>query len=486
MYEEGALIAQDTTNAMTFYERAALVADNSNEDNSSSSLRARSHYAAGIHRRIVLCDYERALHHLTVAAKCGHAAAQRALGLMYAEGLGTVRDEAKAHKLYSKAAAQGDVRALGLLAKQYETGRGCVLDIKRAQYLYEKAAGAGSIAATLSLAELLQRNGRPAEAFPWFEHVAHGTTTPCEDDEQIQFRNKARLMVARYRLQAWGNIERKPAWAFNELLTLADCDRYAPAYVWVGTCYKEGVMDQDTTVVVQRNMLKAFEYYEKAAHSGDADGQFQVAHMLANGITEQPMGNLIAKDTARALKWYSKAADAGHMTAQHSLGLFFANGIPPAAKDMDRACRLFEQAALQGSVDSMIHLAKIILHDNGREALYWLQKAAATGDPAGVRELAAIYESGVALPFLKNKDARYNAAYQLLKRTAIEHNDPLSWCALARYHENGWVVSQSMDEAVACYSKAEKLGHARQVYINIDMSYMSLTCKFIQRWLSNG
>ncbi|KAI7884009.1 HCP-like protein [Lichtheimia hyalospora FSU 10163] len=466
LYEEGGLITQDTTHAMAFYEQAASIADNSDEDNTSTSLRARSHYAAGIHRRIVLCDYERALHHLTVAAKCGHASAQRALGLMYAEGLGTTRDEIKAHKLYSKAAAQGDVRALGLLAKQYETGRACVMDIKRALYLYEKAAAAGSIAATLSLAELLQRNDHPTEAFPWFEHVAYGAT--CQDDEQTQFRNKARLMVARYRLHAWGNVKRKPAWAFNELLTLADCDQYAPAYVWVGTCYKEGVMEQET-IVVQRDMLKAYEYYEKAAHSGDADGQFQVAHMLANGITEQPMGNLIAKDTARALQWYTKAADAGHMTAQYSLGLYYANGISPATKDMDRASRLFEQAALQGSVDAMIHLAKIILHDNGREALYWLQKAAANGDPAGVRELAAIYESDVALPFLKNKNARYNAAYQLFKRTAVEHNDPLSWCALARYHENGWVVSQSLDEAVACFTKAENLDHASAGLAMADM-----------------
>ncbi|KAG2220900.1 hypothetical protein INT45_013029, partial [Circinella minor] len=482
-YEE----AQDDQRAMAYYQKAATTATSDRD-------LALAHYLVGINYRMgdlgLTMDASRAVQHLTVSANAGYAPAQRALGLMHAQGIGVLKDDVKAHQLYQKAVAQGDIRAIGLLAEQNEHGRGCIMDLKNALKLYNKAANAGSVAAQLSLAELLQRIGHRAQAFTWFEKVANTSSsslppsslsTTNENDNNnnnnssdlnidfIQQRNTARLMVARYRLQGLGGVEKKIAWAFNELITLADCDHFIDAYYWVAACYEEGVF-------VQRNIRKAFEYYEKAATHGDTDGQFQVAFMLANGVSEPPVV-FIKRNHAKAFEWYSKAADAGHKTAQYSLGLYYLNAIQPVTKiDNEKAAHLFERAASQGVIVAMIQLAKIMLKSNSgqeQEALYWLRRAASQGDAAGMRELAAAYESGVAASFIKddnNDTTNMRAiALQLLKKAAEEKNDALSWVAMARYYENGWSVLVDIPQAIHCYSQAESLGYSKAGLALADM-----------------
>ena len=460
---------------MAYYQKAATTA-------TSDCDLALAHYAVGINYRMgdlgFAMDATRAVRHLTVSADAGFAPAQRTLGSMHAQGIGVLKDDVKAHQLYLKAAAQDDIRAIGFLAEQNEHGRGCIMDLKNALRLYEKAANAGSVAAQLSLAGLLQRIGHRSQAFTWFEKAANISSLPSSsssttndnnnnnrsDDlniDLIQHRNKARLMVALYRLQGLGGVEKKIAWAFNELITLADCDHFIDAYYWVAACYEQGIF-------VQRNIRKAFEYYEKAAIHGDTDGQFQVALMLANGFSEPPVV-FIKRDHAKAFEWYSKAADAGHKTAQYSLGLYYLKAIPPIIKvDHEKAAHLFERAASQGVVIAMIQLAKIMLASNSgqeQEALYWLRRAASQGDAAGMRELAAAYESGVAASFIKGNDNDITnmraIALQLLKKAAEEKKDALSWVAMARYYENGWSVLVDIPQAIHCYNQAETLGYSK-------------------------
>ncbi|KAI9310755.1 hypothetical protein BX666DRAFT_2032685 [Dichotomocladium elegans] len=484
LYEEGIHVVQDIKHAISFYERAIDAAsDRTSSDDDEPEISetcALAHYAIGIYHRFHTStdqqpDYALALYHLTQSAEYGSASAQRVLGTMHAEGIATPKDPAMAHRLYQKAAAQGDLRAMGLLAQQFEQGDGCMKDLKQAIKLYGKAARAGSVIAQVSLGELLMRTDKAADAFHWFEKAAYGSVSPSEHD--TTYRLKARLQVVRYRLQAWGGIARKPAWAFQELLILTDIEKYAPAYYWAGACYEEGVPSSDdekydgnadtkvTPMTVQRNIIKAFEYYEKSAMSGDKHGQFQVAYMLSNGISEPPMGILIPKDPVRAFQWYKAAAENGHSTAQHSLGLYYAKGLSPVKEiDTAMATSLFREAAEKGNAPSMVELAKLLLtsEQHLRDGLYWLQKAASLGDPTGMRELAAVYESDAAAELLEDKEARIIAAFQLYKKAASEKKDPLSYCALARmYAEGNSNVPQSIDDAVLCYLQAEKLGYSK-------------------------
>ncbi|KAG0183237.1 hypothetical protein DFQ28_000107 [Apophysomyces sp. BC1034] len=453
LYEEGEWVAKDGARAFEYYKMAAAAADE------SDPAYALAHYFVGINYRLgdlgVKQDYAKAILHLTSSVRRGYAPAQRALGLMYAEGIGQDKDPQRAHTLFTQAALQGDVRALGLLAQQNQHGRGCNVDIKGAIVLYEKAALTGSVAAQLSLGELFHRIGRHGQALAWFVRAAaqppvHNHPSGVDFDfGRRRQRNTARLMVARYRLHGWGDLESDQRWAFQELVDLSENEEFADAHFWVAACYEEGVPG-----VVEQDAGRAFEYYEKAAHQNDLDGQFQVALMLANGTH-------VPKNIERAFEWYTKAADRGHRTAQYSLGLYHSKGLAPlTAIDTNKAKSLFERAALQDHPAAMVSLAQLLIKDGTsadiHEGLCWLRKAAAKGDTAGLRELAAAYEAGlVATP----DNSRYQVGFQLLKK-ATDKNDPLAWCAMARYHENGWAVPKSLQEALGCLTKAEALGYS--------------------------
>ena len=57
----------------------------------------------------------------------------------------------------------------------------------------------------------------------------------------------------------------------------------------------------------------------KAAEQGDAEAQFNLGAMYANGAG-------VELDIVEAVKWYRKAAEQGHATAQCNLALAFDNG----------------------------------------------------------------------------------------------------------------------------------------------------------------
>lgn len=73
----------------------------------------------------------------------GHPGAQRALGLMYANGQGVPRDDVQAVAWYRKAADQGDSTAQVDLALAYEKGRGVRKDKSEAEKWLKKASEQG-------------------------------------------------------------------------------------------------------------------------------------------------------------------------------------------------------------------------------------------------------------------------------------------------------------------------------------------------------
>ena len=61
------------------------------------------------------------------------------------------------------------------------------------------------------------------------------------------------------------------------------------------------------------------EKYRLAAEQGDAEAQFNLGVMYANG-------DGVPKDEAEAVRWYRLAADQGLAGAQGDLGIMYANG----------------------------------------------------------------------------------------------------------------------------------------------------------------
>ena len=62
------------------------------------------------------------------------------------------------------------------------------------------------------------------------------------------------------------------------------------------------------------------------AEQGDADAQFNLGVMYANGRG-------VLKDEAEAVRWYRLAAEQGDADAQFSLGVMYANGLLGVLKD---------------------------------------------------------------------------------------------------------------------------------------------------------
>ena len=61
---------------------------------------------------------------------------------------------------------------------------------------------------------------------------------------------------------------------------------------------------------IEKNLEKAFYWYEKAAESGFEEAQFTLAHLYENGKG-------IEKNLGRAFYWYQKAAENGNVKAEY-------------------------------------------------------------------------------------------------------------------------------------------------------------------------
>lgn len=477
LHEEGILVERDGKKTMEYYARAA------NAPYASASILSLAHYLVGINYRLgdlgLEQDFGLALEHLTLSADAGYAPAQRALGLMYAEGIGTPKDDSRATRLFEKAAHQGDIRSLGLLTHhQQQQPQPQASNLASALSLYEKAAKAGSLAAQLSLAELLQRTGQHALAFKWFETASKNAPTANNKQQKISIldfsvgfvsqRNLARLMVARYRYNGWGSVKQDRLWAFEEFRTLS-INGYPDAHYWLAACYEEGVLQQQPqqdglkSWIVKPDLELAFALYTKAAEAGDMDGQFQVAYMLSNGIG-------VTKHVDAAFPWYTRAAEQGHKTAQYSLGMYYENGLGIAV-NLDKAKQWYELAAEELPM-AMVRLASVLMRlDDSKETIQkaadWLQRATEQGDATALREMATMYKNGLIDPANNATSLeRYRMAFDYYQQAA-DKDDALSWHALSKFYDTEEdekvLVPASFDKAVMCLKKAEELGYAPYV-----------------------
>jgi len=91
---------------------------------------------------------------------------------------------------------------------------------------------------------------------------------------------------------------------------------------------------------------------QELADQGDADAQYHLGVMYANGLG-------VLQDQAEAARWYRLAADQGHVIAQYALGgmyIYFDDGVP---QDYAEAVRLIRLAANQGHRNSQLTLGSL-------------------------------------------------------------------------------------------------------------------------------
>ena len=116
---------------------------------------------------------------------------------------------------------------------------------------------------------------------------------------------------------------------------------------------------------------------EPLAQEGNADAQFCVGRLYANGFG-------VAMNDDLALQWYGRAAEQGHSEAQFNLGLMHANGWGVPMSD-EEAVTWYLLAAKQGYVEAQTNLAKSYqkgrgVEQNFAEAYTWNYIAIQLGD----------------------------------------------------------------------------------------------------------
>lgn len=205
------------------------------------------------------------LERMTRTAEEGNVDACLTLGYMYLYGEnGVERDEKKAFRYYSMAAAQEDKIAVNNLGSLYYSGIGTEKNVNKAVEMFDKAARLGNGEAAINLAFIYLTSSSNISNQRIFELLQQAANT--------------------------GNIT---------------------AQYMVGYSYYRGF-------AVQKNYKKAFDLIKQAAVSFD-EAQYELAQRYINAEgTPRNYGN--------AVKYLTEAAHQGHIQAMMDLGDILATG----------------------------------------------------------------------------------------------------------------------------------------------------------------
>ena len=121
----------------------------------------------------------------------------------------------------------------------------------------------------------------------------------------------------------------------------------------------------------------AIAEWQPLAESGDAEAQFGMGLLYANGFG-------VPLDDNEALKWYGLAAEQQHAYAQCNIAVMYANGWGVPQSD-DEAFKWYSLAAEQGVIEAQNAVAKMYFGGFGApqsnvQAHKWYNIAAELGD----------------------------------------------------------------------------------------------------------
>lgn len=154
-------------------------------------------------------------------------------------------------------------------------------------------------------------------------------------------------------------------WALNSVAVQGRETHYHPteAQDWLALA-KKGIPDAQYNLGIiysyaDRNLPDAVNWLRRAAKTGYAPAQYQLAEYYALGLG-------VSKNPAEAKKWYERSANQGLPVAEYYLA-------------------------------SVYHFAVGVPHNDERAAK-WYRKAAQTGFPGAEVKLGEMYENGAGVP----------------------------------------------------------------------------------------
>ena len=171
-----------------------------------------------------------------------------------------------------------------------------------------------------------------------------------------------------------------------------DSDASANAMLILGSLYSDGT-------IVDQDVKKGVDYYQRAAKLGQASAAFQLFKCLRDGLG-------VERDEAKALEWLRVAAEKGNDDAQLELANRLRDGGDPASETAatDAATEtptqpqdridLLRAAAEKGNLDATRALVEALEEknsiENKPEIERWRRQAADLGDPDAMLKLGEL------------------------------------------------------------------------------------------------
>ncbi|RIA94274.1 hypothetical protein C1645_818265 [Glomus cerebriforme] len=195
---------------------------------------------------------------------------------------------------------------------------------------------------------------------------------------------------------------------------------------------------------VEKDEIKAFEYYKKSADQGYLNAQFQLGYCYHIGI-----GTEVNK--VKAFELYKIAAEKGHIIAQNNLGALFADG-KSTEKDFEKAIYWFQNAAENGYEIAYYNLGWCYEYGKGIEkdevkAFEYYKKSADQGYLKAQFQLGYNYDEGIGTEVNKAKAFKY---YKL----AAEKGYYDAQNKLGHLYDNGEGTEKNSEEAAYWFQKA--------------------------------
>lgn len=367
------------------------------------------------------------------------------LGKCYAQGRGVTKNLEEAFKLFTQSAQFNSPEGLFQLGVCYEYGLGVSKDLQQASIHYRKAADLGHTDAFNAVHHFMEDTGffkNKAKAFVYLKNIVDANPNYCH--------GHGLHLLGRAYEEGWG-VEKDLSKAVSFFRRAAALDNPYSLFA-LGRCYLHGLE-------VTQDKEQAFQFFQKAVKADPSYhiGIHQLAWCYENGVG-------VARNWDEALKLYKKAAELGYPKAMYRLADHYLSESPD--KDLNKGFQFVQQA-----VEADPNYAEAInmlgrCHDEGwgveknsANALPHFLKAASLGSATAMFNAANYYL------FSENPDKDLNRGFQFVQQ-AVEANptDAKAINMLGRCYDEGWGVTQNLEEAAKLYKKAADAGHATAMY----------------------
>lgn len=392
-------------------------------------------------------------------AEQGNAEAQTTLGICYVNGYGVAIDRKRAMKYFGDAAEQGHAEALYQLGICHYYGYGVPSNQSQAAEFWEVAANTGHAEAQYQLGNCYYY-GNGVDA-----HRGRAKHWYAKAGEQGHAEALYKLSMC----------------CLDEEERFMWCEKaaelgHAEAQFQMGMYY-----DDDDTWVVQPSYDKARYWYAKAAEHDTIieaqsclDALDEAREQMEQWMHEAPQGNPevlyglaecyefgagTERDYRLAKEYYTRAYEAKEPddAVEH---YFYQRGYKEMMTYLDQLIQVaeWEEMAEEGDTNAMILLSKYYEYDalyeeklKPKRAIYWLRKAADSGNALAQVLLGSHYELGNVV--LKDNDEAFK-----LYSLAAEQGDAWGQYEVGHCYERGIGVGENMEEAIRYYTLSAAQG----------------------------